>query len=175
MGSMTSGRVDSSDVYRAALTQAVASLDAYIHGIVLDRAVDIMLGRLPPGPAHRTIGLPFHAVHDVLVASSPGDAELAARTHVAERLSKSTFQSPSQVEEALAMVGVRSVWTTAFGASAAAVKLDLGLVVARRNRIVHSCDADPANPGSAMSFPDVDAASAIQVVDRLVSGIDPLC
>jgi len=73
------------------------------------------------------------------------------------------------------MVGVRSVWTTAFGPSASAVKLDLGLVVARRNRIVHSCDADPGNPGSAMPFPDVDAASSIHEIDRLVSGIDPLC
>ncbi len=51
LGNMTNGLVDATDLYRGALVQAVAAWDRYVHGVILDRAVDIILGRLTPGAA----------------------------------------------------------------------------------------------------------------------------
>jgi hypothetical protein len=56
LGAMTHGRVDSSDLFRAALVQAVSALDSYVHGVVLDKAVDIMLGIAPHSAGNVKIG-----------------------------------------------------------------------------------------------------------------------
>lgn len=174
VGGLTYGRVDGSDLYRAALSQAVAAFDAYVHGVVLDRAVEILLGRLVVKSPNTRVGLHFAAVKDILGAGTPVDVELAARTHVAQRLALETYQRPDDVGSALAMVGVPKVWSTAF-TDAGAAKSDIGVIVDRRNRIVHSCDVDPLNPGAVTPLSDGDALSAIDVVERTVGAIDPLC
>lgn len=175
LGAMTHGRVDASDLYRAALTQAVAALDSYIHGVVLDRAVDILMARVPPAGGRTKVGLHFSAVQQIVSAATPAEMELAARTHVAGRLSLETFQRPDAIASALAMVGVAKVWTAAFPALAGAAKISLGLVVERRNRIVHQCDADPLTPGSATPLSAQDALDSISVVDATVAAIEPHC
>src|ERR1039458_4818259 len=110
IGSMTYGRVDGSDLFRSALVQAVAALDAYVHGITLDRAVDILLGRSPGGaPRGSKVGLNFNAVQVLLATATPADTELAARTYIAQRLSMETFQRPDDIANALAMVGVGKI------------------------------------------------------------------
>ena len=171
LGAMTHGRVDASDTFRAALTHAVAALDTYIHGIVLDRAVDIVLGRVQAANAGAKVGLHFSAIQQILVATSPADRELAARTHVAQRLSLETFQKPDDVANALAMVGLNKIWSTAFN-DAQSAKTALSLIVQRRNRIVHQCDADPITPGNLTPLSDSDALNAIVTVEATVAAID---
>lgn len=173
IGQLTHGRVDSSDVYRASLVQAVASLDHYFHGVVLDRATDILLGRLPGGSATK-VGLPFKAIGDILNAATPVEAELVARSNLAQRLSLETFQRPDDIGAALAMVGVPRVWSLAFP-DADAAKTALSLVVRRRNRIVHQCDSDPLVLGSVTDLRDQDALDAITVVEETVRSIDVHC
>jgi hypothetical protein len=175
IGTMTYGRVDASDLYRAGLVQAVAALDAYIHGVTLDRAVDILLGRLPAASSPAKVGLHFNAIQQLLTASGPGAVELAARTHVAQRLALETFQRPDDIASALAMVGIGKVWSTAFPADPSSAKTALGLVVERRNRIVHSCDVDPLTPGTVMRMSDTDAQDAIRTVESMVAAIDAIC
>ncbi|WP_460650010.1 hypothetical protein [Kribbella endophytica] len=172
---MTNGHVDSSDMYRAALVQGVAALDSYMHGIVLDRAVGILLGQLPQGAANLKVGLHFNAVQQILLAASPVDMEIAARTHIAQRLAKETFQQPDDIGTALSMVGVPKVWSKAFLSDAGAARTALGVVVRRRNQIVHQCDADPLTPGAITPLTDVDALTAISTIKLTVTAIDPHC
>jgi hypothetical protein len=175
IGNMTCGRVDASDLFRSALVQAVAALDAYVHGVTLDRAVDILLGRIPGGVARSKVGLNFNVVHALLSAPSPADTELAARTSVAQRLALETFQRPDDIAAALAMVGVPKVWSRAFPQDVEEIRTGLGLIVARRNRIVHSCDVDPLNPGSITPISAADALFAVNTLATIVLAIDPLC
>jgi hypothetical protein len=175
IGNMTCGRVDASDLFRSALVQAVAALDAYVHGVTLDRAVDILLGRIPGGVPRGKVGLHFTAVQALLAAATPADTELAARTYVAQRLALETFQRPDDIANALAMVGISKIWSTAFPANPAGTKTALGLIVDRRNRIVHSCDGDPLNPGSVTHMFADDAVLAIETIETIVLSIDPLC
>ena len=86
IGQLTYGRVDASDLYRAALVQVVAVLDTYIHAIVEDRAVAIVVGRsMAPAPGPK-FGLTPSAVADILSGGSPGLVELTARKHIASGL-----------------------------------------------------------------------------------------
>lgn len=175
IGSMTNGVVDSSDLYRAALVQGVSALDSYIHGVVLDRAVDILLGRITGTTSPGKGGLSITAVHQILVAPNPTEAELLARTHVAQRLSLETYQKPEDIAAALAWVGVGKIWSTAYPAGTMSLTPALRLVVGRRNRIVHQCDADPLTPGSVTALSDVDALESLSTVESVVGAIDPHC
>ncbi|MFD0689019.1 hypothetical protein [Actinomadura fibrosa] len=111
---------------------------------------------------------------DMLAAPSPVDLELRARSHIAERLGRETFQKPDDISRAFAMVGIRKIWSTAFGVDAEQMKTTLSVAVNRRNRIVHSCDADPANPGQFQSLTDGDALSAANSVEQIIKGINSL-
>lgn len=173
IGTMTNGLVNSQDLYRAALVQGVAAWDRYVHGVVLDRAVEIMLGRMQAGKSSK-VGLPLGAVAVLMNVTGQADRELAARSYFAERLSKETYQRPEDVAAGLAMVGVNAIWSTAFP-DAEQAKVRLGVVVDRRNRIVHHCDCDPVVPGAVVPLTPSDALDALQVVNETVVAIDPLC
>ena len=173
IGSMTNGLVDSADLYRAALVQGVASWDRYVHGIVLDRAVEIMLGQRVAGNASK-VGLSIDAVATLLTASTALDRELAARSYFAERLGRETYQRPDDVASGLAMVGVKAIWSAAFP-DARRAKIAIGVVVDRRNRIVHQCDYDPVTPGAVVPLQAADALDALRVIDDTVHAIDPHC
>lgn len=175
IGGLTTGRVDASDLFRSGLVQAVAALDSYIHGVVLDRAADLLTGRLQAAPAVTKVGLDFGAVRNIMNAGSPAAVELAARSHIAQRLALETFQRPDDIAKALAMVGLGKIWSTAFPADPGAAKTAIGVIVDRRNRIVHSCDNDPVNPGTLTALSSADALDAIATVEGTVSRIDPLC
>jgi len=174
--SMMGGRVDPSDMYRAAIVQAVSTMDHYFHGVLIDRAVDMIVGRSTVTASEsRKVGLTFDAVREITQAPTVADQELVARKHAAARLAKETLQQPDDIAVALGMVGVPAVWVTAFGSNAKAQKVALGLVVTRRNRIAHQSDGDPLNPGKPTPISDADALTAINTVDRVLTSIDPLC
>lgn len=176
VAAMTANRIDGSDLYRAALVHAVAALDSYIHGVVLDRAVQILMMRTPAGGGNK-VGLHFGAISQIIAAAAngPADMEMVARTYIAERLGLETYQRPDDIGKALAMVGVGKIWSIAFGKDAAAKQTALGLIVSRRNRIVHECDLDPLNPGCITPLVDSDAISAIQTIRGIATAIDAWC
>jgi hypothetical protein len=172
--SATFGVVDSSDMLRSALVQIVAALDHYVHGIVLDRGVEIAMGRLPYTSSGK-LGLPLSAVADVNAATSAWGRELVVRTRLAERLSRETFQRADAIAQALAEVGVPRVWANAFPHDPAGTMTRLNLVVTRRNQIVHAGDADPLYPSAVTPILSSDASDAISTVEGIVTAIDALC
>lgn len=174
ISSMTQGRVDGTDLYRSALVHAVAALDSYIHGIIVDRAVDILMMRSVTIGAGK-VGLNFGAISQIFSASNPVDMEATARTFVVERLGLETYQRPDDIGDGLAMVGIKRIWSTAFPADSGSKKIALGVVVSRRNRIVHECDLDPLNPGVVTPLTDTDALDAVKTVENTVATIDNCC
>jgi hypothetical protein len=171
IGGMTFGKVDSSEMYRAALTLGVGAFDSYVHGVVLDRGVDIILGRVPSSADDTKVSLHLRGVSEIVNASTPVDQELAARTYFAARLTSETFQRPDDVARALSVVGVPKIWSTAFS-NAESAKLALSLVVRRRNAIVHQCDADPVTHAMVTPMTDADARDALSVLRSTAAAID---
>ncbi|MFD7594920.1 hypothetical protein ACFV6D_18015 [Kitasatospora sp. NPDC059812] len=176
VAAMTANRIDGSDLYRAALVHAVAALDSYVHGVVLDRAVDILMMRTPAGGGNK-VGLHFGAISQIVAAAEngPAEMEMVSRTYISERLGLETYQRPDDISKALAMVGVGKIWSAAFGKGATSRQTALGLIVSRRNRIVHECDLDPLNPGFITPLSADDAVSAVQAIRSIVAGIDSRC
>jgi hypothetical protein len=175
IGGLTFGQVDGSDLYRSALVQAVASLDSYVHGMILDRSVDILLGYAPATRNGAKLGLNFNAIQEIVTAQTPTDSEISARRHVAQRLSLETFQRPDAIATAFSMVGISGLWSRAFPSNAERVKQSLSLIVQRRNRIVHQCDSDPLTPGSVTPLSADDVIDSVKTVESCVVAIDTLC
>jgi hypothetical protein len=163
--------LDLTDMYRAALVQAVAALDAYVHDVVLDRAVDIVMGTRPAG-SNNKLGLHFGAVSQLVAAPNQLELQMRAKALVNERLSAETFQKPDDIAKAFAMVGVGGLWSSAFGTGAEAAKTALSVVVRRRNQIVHRCDMDPSAVSPYLALSDADANDAIDTLDRTVLAIE---
>ncbi|WP_318209859.1 hypothetical protein [Streptomyces sp. SJL17-1] len=176
LSSITNGLVGGEDHYRSALVHSVAALDYYVHGVVLDRAIDILMGRLNVA-APSKVGLSFSAIGKIMAAGPLGsaDVEMSARTYVAERLGLETYQRPDDIGTALAMVGVPKIWSTAFPQDAHARKTALGVIVSRRNRIVHQCDLDPLSGGGATPIISADSLDAISVIDGIITEVDRYC
>ncbi|MGW9034659.1 hypothetical protein ACWGQ4_06925 [Streptomyces sp. NPDC055721] len=176
LSSITNGLVGGEDHFRSALVHAVAALDSYIHGVVLDRAVDILMGRLNVAASSK-VGLSFAAIGKIMTAGPPGSAavEMSARSYVAERLGLETYQRPDDIGAALSMVGVPKIWSTAFPVDAHPRKTALGVIVSRRNRIVHQCDLDPLPGGTTTPITSSDALDAISVIEGIVKELDAHC
>lgn len=174
LGAMTNGLVDSSDLYRAALVQAVAAIDFYFHQIVLDRAVDSLMGR-GAAVSHSAVGaLSLSDVYEILEAQHPADRELSARRVVAERLGRETLQRPDAIASAMSLVGLAKIWSVAF-ADAERAKTALNVIVTRRNSIVHACDADPVSPGGVTHLSDADALAALDTAEVTLTAVDARC
>ncbi|MHB8555524.1 MAG: hypothetical protein ACYDCB_07705 [Candidatus Dormibacteria bacterium] len=154
--------------------QAVAALDTYVHGLVEDRAVDVIMRRHSAVAAGVKFGLSPSATAEILDGHTVGTAELAARKHIAQRLALETFQRPDDIAAALAAVGIGKIWSTAFP-NASASKTALGVVVTRRNIIAHQCDADPITPHSVIPLSSADALQGIATVERIGTGIGAVC
>ncbi|MBQ1119661.1 hypothetical protein [Streptomyces sp. B15] len=175
ISSITHGLVAGEDHFRSGLVHSVAALDSYVHGVILDRAVDILMGRLTVNTGSK-VGLGFGAIGEVMSArqSDVATAEMMARTFVSERLGLETYQRPDDIGAALSMVGVSRIWSSAFQADAYNKKTALGVIVTRRNRIVHQCDLDPLS-GSPTVITAADAVGAIGTIEEIVRKIDPHC
>jgi hypothetical protein len=172
--SMTFGQVDGTELYRSALVQAVAALDAYVHGVILDKSVDIILGRTPSAGVSTKLGIGFAGIQDIVTAANPVVQEIAARRQIAQRLSLETFQRPDAIGAIFSVVGVPKLWATGFPSGAKLPTQTLSLVVQRRNRIVHQCDADPLSPGNITPLSDADAIDAVNAVEVAVFAIDSI-
>lgn len=153
--------------------QAVAALDAYVHDVVLDMAVDILMGTRPPGSSTK-LGLNLGAMTQLLSAPTSLELQMRSKVLVNERLSAETFQKPDDIAKAFAMVGAGAIWSTAFGQGAEAAKTALSVVVRRRNQIVHRCDMDPTGVTPYLALSDADALSAIDTVESTVVSLDAL-
>ncbi|MFE0371508.1 hypothetical protein [Streptomyces tendae] len=173
---MTNGLIGGEDHFRSALVHAVAALDSYVHGVVLDRAVDILMGRLKVAASSK-VGLSFATIGQIMSAGPQGSVaiELAARTYVAERLGLETYQRPDDIASALAMVGITKIWSKSFPSDAHSQKTALGVVVSRRNRIVHQCDLDPLPGGTTTPMASTDALEAITTIEHIVTMLDQNC
>ncbi|WP_157561382.1 hypothetical protein [Mycobacterium sp. E802] len=164
--------LDLTDMYRAALVQAVAALDAWVHDVVLDMAVEILIGLRPPG-SNTKLGLNLGATTQLLSAPNALELEMRSKALVNERLSVETFQKPDDIAKAFAMVGITAIWSTAFG-NAEAAKTALSVVVRRRNQIVHRCDMDPSGVAPYLTLSDTDALTAIDTIEDTVKALDSL-
>lgn len=174
-----------SDLLRSALVSAVSALDAYAHGIVDRAAVAVATQPLPqtglePAEGRGALAIPLALMPDLYgIAASADPVTQRAPTAidaiglaVAEATRRLTYQSPDEIAAALASVGIRRIWSNAYGVDPKALE-DLRAACYRRNKIVHEADLDRSvHPATLRPICASDVEGVANLVRRVSSGID---
>lgn len=172
------------DLRRMALAMGVAAIDTFLHWAV--RRVD--LDDLRPKLAR--LSVPFEellAMGDRSVAARAQDVldrpRVRARNVLNETILTMTFQTASQVDDALAMIGVKEKWPKLSQAivpteAPADIKARLNAMAHHRNRIVHEGDLRRlVRPQQvvreAIARPTVD--DHLDWIGRFVDALDVVC
>lgn len=135
------------DLRRTALALGVAALDTYMHWAIrkvsFARPLPKKLAKIPV-----TFGEMLHIANDSIEARKKGIAnrpQVRARNVLNEKLLKMTFQSSTDVEGGLQMLGVKDPWRKLAAsiqppATPAELKDRLDQLSHRRNKVVHEGD-----------------------------------
>lgn len=138
------------NVLRAALTMLVSAIDTSVHELVVSAIVrKLSDDQLAFDISKQTISIQCVLVADLAQRIAMIEADLR------RQYSKVTFQSSRQIEAAFTSIGVNKIWSrlsTRLGKSPEEIKLQLDLMVRRRNQIVHEADLDGLHRLQALSI-----------------------
>lgn len=176
------------DLRRLAIVMAVAALDAYLHRRVYQSTGP---GKELPSALSK-LGVTFVEMADIANASLAARRRnppvrdrpwVRVRNVLNDRLLRVTFQSPQEVADALAMVGVKQAWRKIAdalplgGISPEVLQSELARVVRRRNQVVHEGDFKQLYRPRTLqrnSVSQSDAENAVDVIQILIFAIDSI-
>jgi RiboL-PSP-HEPN len=173
--STTTSAVDVTDIYRAALVQAVSALDRYVHEAVRELMLETHRGRRAPTTAFQAFAIQMVNVAAALSVPTANDSWLEAE--IVRQHSIRSFQKSDKIADAFKLGSPTKVWERLASATrtpAVDLRRRLDLIVDRRNQIVHEADADPSNPGSRWPISPGDISTSIDFIDRIVLSLDPM-
>ena len=167
----TTSVLDLSDMLRAALVLSVSAFDHFIHEVARLGILAIHSGQRtePPGFAKFSVSLRNLKAG---LSSSASVAWLDAE--IRERHGWLSFQEPEKVADALRLISDYKIWNEVgarIGMDAGAVKIQLKLIVDRRNKIAHEADMDPSAPGARWPIDEIMTKDSIDYVEKVAHAI----
>jgi len=170
------------EILRAEWVARVAALDLYIHELVAQRMVAIFEGKLPLTPAYQVFRIPTETLDRIRRAISDAERTAAFDLEVRRQLGLQTFQEPDRVADALRLCSTVELWNAIAvkqGATeqnkvqaAKALKMQLAIIVGRRNKIAHEADLQPTVPKVPWPISQSDLASVAAFIRSVVHAID---
>jgi len=158
------------ELLRAEIVLAVSALDCYVHDVVrIGMARSLCVSSGEPD-AYLKFGVSMQFVKHVLRASSANDKATLFDQEVRRLHGFKTFQNADSISQAFSLLGVARLWdktADGLGIRCPDVKVQLNLVVDRRNKIAHEADIDPSS-GVGTKYP-IDFPTVQQSVDFLDS------
>jgi hypothetical protein len=169
MSLVTTRAIDPSDMLRAQIVLIVSALDYLIHEVTAIGMTDIYNGLRGPTDAFSR----YRVSADLLIGSSAGNSS-AFEADIRERHSFLSFQQPDKIADAIRLFHSEPLWkdvASLLGMTEAALKVQLTLIVGRRNKIAHEADADPSYPGQRWPVTPADASNALDFIEKLGDAI----
>ncbi len=168
---LTTAAIDVSDILRSQLVLVVSALDHVIHEIVRVGMIEAAKGQRPKTDAYYRFHLPVTAIETAL---SGADHETWIGESVRKKLSWKSFQDADAIAEACRLICGVNIWEavgTELGARPQDLKVQLRLIVERRNKIAHEADMDPTSPGFRWPISASLVDGAIEFVQKIVEAI----
>ncbi len=174
--------MDLSDLYRAAFMQGVSAFDYFMHEEIRVRMLDLHSKPQPVWPlGFASFKVPLSSIHHH--GRSPQEAAVLFETEIRNQHGHLSFQHPDKIAAACRLVSNVDIWlevATALGtlqqgrlSPGQVAKKDWGLIIDRRNLIVHEADLDPTPPRDRRYPIDRqltdEALDKIGVVTRLIA------
>jgi hypothetical protein len=166
--------MDLSDMYRAAYMQGVSAFDHFMHEEIRVRMLNLYGQPRATWPAgFGAFKVPMFSVHDD--AQSAQTLAFQFEAEIRNQHGHLSFQHPDKVAAACRLVADVDIWAqvaTGLGIrkqgrleASQVVKKDWGLIIDRRNLIVHEADLDPTPPRSRR-YP-IDRVMTSEVLSKI--------
>lgn len=181
LNGITTGAFDVSDMYRAALAQAVSAFDFFIHEEVRVRMVNLHLsGDATKFPgAFERYEISSSGLHMMRAKGVTFDSAVWFENEIKRQHAHLSFQNAAKVADACRLVCRSSLWNEValdLGVQAqgrgrgridagVVLKNEWNLIIDRRNLIVHEADYDPTPP-RVHRYP-ITATDADQAIDKV--------
>lgn len=134
------------EILRAQLVLIVSAFDTFIHDCV--RIGIVKQFGMSGAIAHKlnNYRVSFEDMRNMCALSSSADRMFYLDGVIRKANSHDSFQSPTNVEYAMGLLGVGHLWlalSKGMGMPAADIRAELSNIVNRRNKIAHESDLDP--------------------------------
>jgi hypothetical protein len=179
-----SGVLQPEELLRAEWVTRVSSLDLYIHELIAQEMFATFSGRRPVSSGYSRFQISNETLHRIRAAATPSDASAAFDLEVRDRLSYLTFQDPEKIADGIRLFSNIELWnevTLKLGAtpatkaaSAKHLKMELSLIVQRRNKIAHEGDLQPSLLREPWPISQADLAVVAELIERIVKTIDTI-
>lgn len=163
--------MDLDSLLRAEYVLIVSAFDNYLHQIVRRKIIERFFNN---GQLSSELCIPvdiFQSMHNESDIALKKDLFGAALRKTTE---KDSYQSPRSVEYALGLIGVNKIWSKVsnnLGETPEQIKMQLSLIVKRRNQIAHEADIEPST-SSARGIDEPTISVCRDFLKKLVEGID---
>ena len=168
--------MDLSEILRAEVVLIVSAFDCYIHEIVrcgflrLFKGVDDC-----KNTKFNEFSIPITTVKQMLEVTTDEEKMQILDISIKKILSKDSYQSPTSIENALQLISIKKIWSSIkedMGMSSMDIKRKLGLIINRRNKIVHEADKNNSIDTSKNVIERDDVDDIMQFISNLVKSID---
>jgi hypothetical protein len=138
--------VDLTEIIRAQFVLLVSAFDYYIHDLVRDGMLKVFDEVKKPNENYNKFSISLKTLNLLLSTNDNSLRRQILDNEIRNVTSKCSYQAPSNVERALALIDIKPIWGFV-GKELKMTKDDiikeLGLIVNRRNKIAHEADIDP--------------------------------
>ncbi len=138
--------IDISEILRAEYVLLVSAFDYYVHDLVREGMLEIFDGKSKPNTEYDKFHISLKSVNLLLSTTDNIVRRRLLDNEIRKINSRHSYQAPSNVERALALISIKSIWQNV----AKDLKMDkedivkeLGLIVHRRNKMAHEADINP--------------------------------
>jgi len=166
--------IDLSEILRAEYVLLVSAFDYYIHDVVREGMLKIFDGQKKANENYEKFFISLKTLNLILSTKDENVRRQLLDTEIRKTTCKQSYQTPSNVERALALITMKSIWSSV-SVSLKMHKNDLtkklNLIVNRRNKIAHEADIDPVTNDKI----PIDRETIIEVktfITKLVKTID---
>ncbi|WP_329086707.1 hypothetical protein OG979_26855 [Actinomadura citrea] len=173
------GAFDVDDLYRAAWVQAVAALDHWVTGEIVDRAVVLAQPGMTRPAKYSKLTISIDLFETVHHHQQPLPAVI--RPHLEQFFGFMTFQNPDKIKEGLAYVSTVNLWPRVAQIlneqaedetiTADVVRLRLREIARRRNAIAHTADRDRETSSGRAAITADSADDVIDWLEKIATGI----
>ncbi len=163
--------VDLSDILRAELVLAVSAFDYYIHALTKAGMIEVYRGHRTQTPAFLRFAV---SLENILQGMADPQNIDWLDYEIQTRHGWQSFQHPDKVADAIRHISQVRLWeevASQLGRTAQDVKLQLNLIIDRRNKIAHEADRSTESPENRWPIDEEMVDTSIRFIEDIAETI----
>jgi len=175
---------ESDEILRAEWVARISALDLYVHEIISQGMLAIFEKRRVVTPSFEKFTLPFKVAESIKNSLNSNAASAIFDLEIRRQLAFQTFQSSKSISDGLRLISNIELWkeiaifqgsvSREVEKNAKALKLQLDILVDRRNKIAHEGDMQPVTPRIPWPIDADNLKTVREYIGGLVIALDSI-